>query len=433
MTTRISSPRTSSKNPSTTVADFNSLTDAQVALLIKPLITKPQNSILSGYYTNYQQAKNVLDNKLILPVIFRQANVAFSKRKQYCRLLLDDASDVESEIYRSLLKSLQTDGLTCEYFESPTFKAKSWFKKVLLNRGRDALKKGVPSFRHCSFDDVATTVDENNSYNHHDTEIESLALQTWLKLLPQTIANDANLGLNPSRLLLWKIMNTPEEITFQDFQCLNGKNGVRSQNTAYLLWKQEWPTFNLRFRTQKTYNTILKDLAIFVLHPVNYLTFESMQTKMDAAELGKIRENKIRRTLNRIDEQIWENLMFVLLCTSPKDEYLMNYTNMLKVALEGMKKLCHSDRKSEKEFPNTIAKLENWVASNVQPNKTIDFTKIETLLNLFYSNNEEQSLCQNLGVHKYEKVQRHFACARQLTEKIARSHGPDFPLFIKVY
>ena len=378
---------------------------------IAPFIQPPnQSSSLFSYYTNFKQAKDAFDDEDIQKYVKNVCRNAYHAGNYANRVvLLQSEEEVYLQAYNAFLDIIKERGLVCENFENSDFNVKAWLYTVFLNRSKDELRRKVPRAKRES---IEPTMNGFNSiiykFSVQATDIieyaEVTSLKNWFSNICPMVLQHYSTVLNTYKTVIHKLIYNPETISITELQNLCTKNpNIRNAKQALRIIRQEYIPFIEEIEScgeLKSHAT--KDWAVYILFGTGYISFDHMLKQMPAHQFKKIRENNIRRTLNRAESELWMVITKLLLWISPKEGYHSVYKNMVLYALK--KARLHLPTSRKDNFIETAQNISNWIDDHVHENIPTSFRYVKMALGILCVDNSTQTLNDGLSEKEYDAL-----------------------------
>ena len=398
---------------------------------VSPLIEMLNTfSLPYPYYSSFLEAKRALDDEEIQKHLKKAAQKAYNLGGYNRRIvLLETEEEVYLQGYNALLDILKERGFTCENFEDPNFNVAAWLQKVFINRSKDELRRKVPKAQRESLE---PTDDGYNAFiskfSTQDIDLledaEITRLQNWFSNIASLVLKYYPSVLNIYKTVIHKLIYAPETISLTELQNLCSKNpDIRPARQALRIIQQEYlPCIDAIESCGNMKSYMTKDWAVYILFGAKYSSFPAMCQQMPVDEFKKLRENNIRRTLNRADSDLWMVITKLLLWIAPKEGYKSIYANMLLSALQKAKLNLPPSKKDN--FANTEKEILQWVDAHVHENVVTSFRYVKTALGVLHVDNATQTLQHGLSEKQYDALMVEMRNLHKLAIQLCASNIP---------
>lgn len=404
---------------------IESLTKNSIAPMIKvPLnIGRLENFNPQQLFCNFENAWSALNQPPVLFFIYQQVNIVAATKNVELRFLLqENARDLFNQTIYMISKKLRKGGLVFENFDSATeTSAQSWFRTVARNAANDALKLKQPKHQKVRFDKGFDQPDQQPFIletatlgpSHTLERKEFRHLQNWLKNLPLLIANSPQNGISPTKILIWKLYDYPEQVTLMELKKMNARN-LRAPEEIYYLLQHHMKEYIQIKDQDDAKGTHRKNFLVWLLFGSSYSSYQDMLLNCEQKWLSRVRDNQIRKTYGRATSDIWTLILFRLLSSKMIEGYESWFKKAIHVAFLESSNNFHSSRKGI-FIGKTNHTLKNWCATNLSCVTLPKFSRLQDLFAVFYSvSDNRHDWIASQSHHQIDKITQQFRVAKKI-------------------
>lgn len=397
--------------------------------LLAPMIKLPINpEKLENYkptelFSDFKKAWDALNEPVLLSFIQQQVNIISRTKNVSTRFLLqENARDLFQQTICIFANKFKRGGFVFDDFDSASeTSVRSWFKTVSRNAANDALKlkqpkqtkiridKGFDQDDQLPFILKTTTLDPLRSVERK----EALRLKNWLKSLPLLIANAKENRISPTKIIIWKLYEYPEQVTLEELETMNSRN-LRKPLEIFQLLRFHMKDYLDIKNSDDAKGTHRKNFLVWLLFGASYSSYQEMIFNCDQQWLAKVRDNQIRKAYGRAVSDIWTLILFRLLNSTITEGYETWFHKTIQYAFIQSANNLHTSRKGM-FLSHTSQELQRWCAGNLSPSKTPRFSKLQDLFAILYSeSNNRLDWITAQSPYKIDKITLQFKIAKKI-------------------
>ena len=412
--------------PTTSPAEALLLTKEQISPMIKlpQNISTLQNLTRSHFFTDFERAWISLNQKIVLRFIEQQVKIIARTKNVETRFLLqENARDLFNQTILIISNKLKRGGFTFEDFDSASeTSVRAWFKTVSKNAANDALKLKQPKHQKIRIDKGFDQPEQRpftleaitKGPNQVIEKRELRRLQIWLESLPLVIADSEHNGISPTKIIIWKLYEYPQQVSLEELRQMNSRNLRRPEETYQLLQFHLKEYLNIK-RSDDAKGTHRKNFLVWLLFGASYSSYQDMMLNCDQQWLSKVRDNQIRKTYGRATSDIWTLVLFRLLSSTIAEGYEAWFQKAIQYAFIQSANNLHTSRKGT-AIIKTSQQLNSWCSMNLSVSKTPRFSKLQDLFAVLYSaTDNRQDWVASQSNHSIDKITFQLKIAKKIT------------------